>query len=71
MSTSWKIEDNKAILTYEPDTLVDKSIVGSIGPVSTAAVKKNGSIQFIIDLSDQPVPKPLQERPKDEVRDSQ
>ena len=76
MKISCKIDDSYSpdttLITVElqMETVTDKLVHDSATGVTVADVKKNGTLQFIMKVPKQPLPKPLQDRGKDDVRDS-
>ena len=69
MRISWTIDADQARLELTPETITDKAILDGLGNAQTAQVKRNGTLQFLIELPKQPLAKPLIPRPGDEVRD--
>ena len=70
MKTKWNIDDDQAVLECVPETLTDKSIMEGLGNVTTAIVKRNGTLSFIMDLPKEALAKPKIPRPADDVRDT-
>lgn len=70
MKTKWTIDDEQAHLECSPETVTDKAIMEGLGNVTSATVKRNGTLTFIIDLPRQQLSKPTVARPSDEVRDN-
>ena len=69
MRLSWSIDTEHATLVLEPETAMDKAIIDGMGNVQTAAVKRNGTLTFVLDLPKAMIAKPTIERKSDEVRD--
>lgn len=70
MNLSWRIDEKNAIIILEPATTTDRAILEALGNVQIATVKKNGLLTFTMELPNQPLVKPIVERPADQVRDA-
>ena len=64
------ITEDRVTIELIPTELIDKALIDGLDGVTTALVKRNGTLVFIMDLPKRPISKPIAARPADEVRDN-